>query len=83
MLKPVFKSKAREFARQGYREISSDDIATYFLNFAWKRQVPEKLSQQVKAVRQLDANHYFDYERLQVTVYDVLPLDEIDISKLL
>lgn len=82
-LRPWFHSKSKKIKQQGYNGIKWQDIEEYFRYFAWKRQAPEKFSARVKEIKQLKANDYFDYAKLQATVYDVHPLDEMNIDDLL
>ncbi|MCI7240810.1 MAG: post-transcriptional regulator [Aerococcus suis] len=82
-LQSAFQSKAQEFAEEGYGHVGEKDIQAYFFDYAWKEDKPRSVGKQIKAVRTLTANQYFDYEKLRATVYDVSPLEEMDIENLL
>lgn len=83
LLRPYFRSKAQVFAEEGYPAIGWEDVERYFLQFAWKRQMPVRFREQKQAILTLAVNDYFDFERLEATVFKVSPLDEIDIDSLL
>lgn len=82
-LRPSFRYKAREFAKQGYGQVEWEDIEHYFLAYAWREKKPLSLPKKIQTVRALSANDYFDYAKLKATVYDVSPLEEMDIQNLL
>ncbi|MCZ0717123.1 post-transcriptional regulator [Aerococcus kribbianus] len=82
-LRPAFRHKAREFAKQGYGHINWEDIERYFLDYAWKREKPRSLVKKRQMIKRLSANDYFDYAKLKATVYDVSPLEDMDINNLL
>lgn len=81
-LRPTFRQKARQFEKQGYEKIEWEDIQRYFVEYAWKEKRPKTLPSQIKAIRSLTPNAYFDYAKLKATVYDVSPLDQMDIKNL-
>jgi hypothetical protein len=82
-LRPWFLSKSHSLKKQGYNGIEWQDIEEYYKEFAWKREAPKKFSDRIKRIQQLHANDYFDYAKLQATVYDVPPLEEMNIKDLL
>lgn len=83
LLKPCFNRKAKYFVAKGYPAISWRDIERYFIKFAWKRQMPTKYRDQKQAILDLEVNDYFDFERLEATVFNVSPLEQMDIDNLL
>lgn len=83
LLRPYFSRKAKAFVEEGYPAIGREDIERYFLQYAWKRQMPAKFREQKHAILALEVNDYFDFERLEATVFNVNPLDQIDIDSLL
>ena len=81
-LRPWFLSKSQSIKKQGYNGIEWQDIEEYFKDFAWKRQAPKKFSARIQEIKNY-TNDYLDYAKLQATVYDVHPLDEMNIDDLL
>lgn len=82
-LRPWFLSKSQSIKKQGYNGIEWQDIEEYFKDFAWKRQAPKTFRARIQEIKKLHANDYLDYAKLQATVYDVHPLDEMNIDDLL
>lgn len=75
--------KQKDFLKEGYSEISSEDIWEYCTEFKWKRGMPQRYHQKVSDILSLTVNDYFNYASLKAQVYDVASLDDMEIDDLL
>lgn len=70
------------FAKDGYKEVTTEDLWDYCLNFLWKRERPERYFEEVRDIMNIEPNDYFTYASLQAQVYDVSSLDKMDFDDL-
>ena len=70
------------FAKQGYNEVSTDDLWEYCQQFLWKHKRPERYFGEVRDIMAIEPNDYFTYASLKAQVYNVSSLDEMDLDGL-
>lgn len=70
------------FAKQGYQEVSIDDLWEFCLNFLWKHKRPNRYFEEVRDIMAIEPNDYFTYASLKAQVYEVSSLDEMDLNDL-
>lgn len=70
------------FAKQGYQEVSIDDLWEFCLNFLWKHKRPNRYFEEVRDIMAIEPNDYFTYASLKVQVYEVSSLDDMDLNDL-
>lgn len=70
------------FAKQGYNEVSTDDLWEYCQQFLWKHKRPERYFEEVRDIMAIEPNDYFTYASLKAQVYNVSSLDEMDLDGL-
>lgn len=70
------------FAKQGYEEVTTDDLWEYCINFLWKHQRPERYFEEVRDIMGIQPNDYFTYASLKAQVYNVSSLDDMDLDGL-
>ncbi|GAB2478784.1 hypothetical protein GCM10008929_00750 [Alkalibacterium psychrotolerans] len=75
--------KLKEFRRQGYSEITVEDLWDYCINFLWKHKEPNRYYQKVNDIASISLNDYFNYASLKAQVYNVTSLDEMELDDLL
>lgn len=75
--------KLKEFRRQGYDEITVEDLWDYCVNFLWKHKEPDRYHQKVSEIISISLNDYFNYASLKAQVYNVSSLDEMELDDLL
>lgn len=74
--------KAREFHEMGYLNVTGADLWEYTTDFLWKQQVPAQYFRQVHDIMEITANDFFTFASLNAQVYNVTPLDEMNIEEL-
>lgn len=77
------ESKAKDFYRQGYANVSSHDLWEYLTSYRWKKGTPSRYYEIVNDIMKITPNQYFNYESLKAQVYDVKTIDQYDLSNLL
>ncbi len=70
------------FAKQGYKEVTTEDLWEFCLNFLWKHKRPQRYFEEVRDIMAIEPNDYFTYESLKAQVYNVSSLDEMDLDGL-
>lgn len=70
------------FAKQGYQEVSTEDLWEYCENFLWKHKQPTRYFEKVRDIMAIEPNDYFTYASLKAQVYNVSSLDEMDLDGL-
>lgn len=80
--KTWFHYKVMEFNELGYETISKEDLSHYFLDYKWKKKIPENLFEQIFQIHQLSINEYFDFESLEAQTNKEITLEDINLSEL-
>ena len=80
--KTWFHYKVMEFYELGYETISKEDLSHYFLDYKWKKKIPENLYEQIFQINQLSINEYFDFESLEAQTNKEITLEDINLSEL-
>ena len=70
------------FANQGYEKVSMEDLWEYCEKFLWKHARPARYFEKVRDIMAIEPNDYFTYVSLKAQVYNVSPLDEMDLDGL-
>ena len=70
------------FAKAGYKEVTTEDLWEFCLNFLWKHKRPSRYFEEVRDIMALEPNDYFTYASLKAQVYNVSSLDEMDLNDL-
>ena len=70
------------FAKQGYQEVTTEDLWEFCKNFLWKHQRPTRYFEEVRDIMAIEPNDYFTYASLKAQVYNVSSLDEMDLEDL-
>lgn len=70
------------FAKQGYEKVSLEDLWEYCEEFLWKHARPARYFEKVRDIMAIEPNDYFTYVSLKAQVYNVSPLDEMDLDGL-
>ena len=70
------------FAKQGYAEVTTEDLWDYCLNFLWKHNRPTRYFEEVRDIMAIEPNDYFTYASLKAQIYNVSSLDEMDFEDL-
>ncbi len=70
------------FAKQGYQEVTIEDLWEFCENFLWKHKRPARYFEKVRDIMAIEPNDYFTYASLKAQVYNVSSLDEIDLEGL-
>jgi len=78
-LKNQFKTwlyyKVSEFNDLGYTTIETEDLAHYFADYRWKKNLPKNLFEQIFQINQLNINEYFDFESEKLSDADYRRVD--------
>lgn len=77
------QKKQNEFRRNGYDQVSVEDLWEYCTNFLWKLQRPERYYQEIEDILSIQSNDYFNYASLKAQVYSISSLDEMELDDLL
>ncbi|MFC6464761.1 post-transcriptional regulator [Marinilactibacillus sp. GCM10026970] len=77
------KMKQEEFSKNGYDQVTIEDLWKYCNTFLWKHIRPERYHEEVKAIMGIGLNDYFNYASLEAQVYNVSSLDEMDFGDIL
>lgn len=77
------EKKQAEFRRNGYKEVSTEDLWEYCTAFKWKHEVPERYYQKVNDILNISLNDYFNFASLKAQVYNVSSLDDMEFDDLL
>ncbi|GAA0366090.1 hypothetical protein GCM10008932_17840 [Alkalibacterium iburiense] len=77
------QKKQNEFRRNGYDQVSVEDLWEYCTDFLWKRQRPERYYQEIEDILSIQSNDYFNYASLKAQVYSISSLDEMELDDLL
>lgn len=80
--KTWFHYKVMEFNELGYETISKEDLSHCFLDYKWKKKIPENLFEQIFQINQLSINEYFDFESLEAQTNKEITLEDINLSEL-
>lgn len=80
--KTWFHYKVMEFNELGYETISKEGLSHYFLDYKWKKKIPENLFEQIFQINQLSINEYFDFESLEAQTNKEITLEDINLSEL-
>jgi len=80
--KTWFHYKVMEFNELGYETISKEDLSHHFLDYKWKKKIPENLFEQIFQINQLSINEYFDFESLEAQTNKEITLEDINLSEL-
>lgn len=83
MYKDWLKLKASEFTRLGYANINEKDLWEYLSTYRWKKGRPKRYHQAVKDIMRITINDYFNFETVKAQVYDVKPMNELDLDGLI
>ena len=70
------------FAKQGYKEVTTEDLWEFCLGFLWKHKRPARYFEEVRDIMAIEPNDYFTYASLKAQVYSVSSLDEMDFNDL-
>ncbi len=70
------------FAERGYKEVTTEDLWEFCLNFLWKHKRPSRYFEEVREIMAIEPNDYFTYASLKAQVYNVSSLDEMDLNDL-
>ncbi len=70
------------FAKQGYENVTIEDLWDYCLHFLWKRTSRQNYHEKVRDIMAIEPNDYFTYASLKAQVYNVTSLDEMDLGDL-
>lgn len=70
------------FAKQGYEQVSNEDLWDYCVKFLWKHRKPERYYEKVREIMAIEPNDYFTYASLKAQVYNVSSLDEMNLTDL-
>lgn len=77
------KKKQVEFNRNGYKEVSMEDLWEYCTAFKWKHEVPSRYYQKVNDILSISLNDYFNFASLKAQVYNVSSLEDMEFDDLL
>lgn len=77
------QKKQKEFKKNGYDQVSVEDLWEYCTDFLWKHQRPERYYQEVEGIVSIQLNDYFNYASLKAQVYSISSLDEMELDDLL
>lgn len=77
------RMKQEEFSRNGYNEVTIEDLWKYCNTFLWKHIRPERYHEEVKAIMAIGLNDYFNFASLEAQVYNVSSLDEMKLDDIL
>ena len=80
--KTWFHYKVMEFNELGYKTISKEDLSHSFVDYKWKKRIPENLFEQIFQINQLSINEYFDFESLEAQTNKEITLEDINLSEL-
>ncbi|MEG0731601.1 MAG: post-transcriptional regulator [Vagococcus sp.] len=69
-LNPIIKECVVTFSKNGYQEISEEDIWRYILDYRWQKKCPETFQEMKKDLKKLSANDFFDYQQLKAMQKD-------------
>ena len=70
------------FAKQGYKEVTAEDLWEFCLGVLWKHKRPARYFEEVRDIMAIEPNDYFTYASLKAQVYSVSSLDEMDFNDL-
>lgn len=70
------------FAKQGYEQVSTEDLWDYCVSFLWKHREPERYYEKVREIMAIEPNDYFTYASLEAQIYNVSSLDEMNLTDL-
>lgn len=70
------------FAKQGYAEVTTEDLWDFCENFLWKHKRPTRYFEEVRDIMAIEPNDYFTFASLKAQVYNVSSLDEMDLDGL-
>lgn len=70
------------FAKQGYQEVTTEDLWEFCVNHLWKHKRPTRYFEEVRDIMAIEPNDYFTYASLKAQVYNVSSLDEMDLDGL-
>lgn len=70
------------FAKQGYQEVTTEDLWDFCENFLWKHKRPTRYFEEVRDIMAIEPNDYFTYASLKAQVYEVSSLDDMDLDGL-
>lgn len=70
------------FAECGYKEVTTEDLWEFCLNFLWKHKRPSRYFEEVREIMAIEPNDYFTYASLKAQVYNISSLDEMDLNDL-
>ena len=70
------------FAERGYKEVTTEDLWEFCLNFLWKHKRPSRYFEEVREIMAIEPNDYFTYASLKAQVYNISSLDEMDLNDL-
>ncbi len=75
--------KQEQFSKNGYDQVTIEDLWKYCLTFLWKNFRPERYHEEVKAIMDIELNDYFNYASLEAQVYNVTSLEDMDFNDIL
>lgn len=83
ILSQPLKKKAHELQRLGYSTVNEQSLWEYVLNYYWKRNYPEKISEKKQQISNITANDFFDYLQIKAQVEETKSFDWSQIGDLL
>lgn len=72
----------RQFKKQGYANVTTNELREFVQSFLWKRHMPNTWKQQKESILSITPNLYFDYKAMMIQKQPTIPLSEIDFTKL-
>ncbi|SFK53644.1 Post-transcriptional regulator [Marinilactibacillus piezotolerans] len=77
------RMKQEEFLKNGYDQVTVEDLWKYCNTFLWKHARPERYHEEVKAIMEIKVNDYFNFASLEAQIYNVSSLDEMELNDIL
>lgn len=75
--------KQKEFAKNGYEQVTIEDLWNYCVKFLWKNHRPERYHEEVRSIMAIEPNDYFNFASLEAQVYNVSSLEDMQLDDLL
>lgn len=72
----------RQFKKQGYKQVTRQQLREYVEQFLWKRHRPDTFVLQKDIILSVTPNQFFDYQTLLIKKQTAIGLDQIDLFHL-